>query len=124
MEAKLATYHKPEDAASPAPVEGYMVSFMTFYEWEFSMPPHRFLLSLLILRLYKKDGSVKHMLWMLSGRLILSSAILSSPCDDGVRGMWPTLDFNFPLPKRSYHSWIMLRNIETFRRRSWISEKS
>jgi hypothetical protein len=33
----------PEDPSFPSPVGGYMVSIMTFYEWGFHMPPHRFL---------------------------------------------------------------------------------
>jgi hypothetical protein len=36
-----------EDPAFPAPVEGYMVSFMAFYEQGFGLPPHGFLCSLL-----------------------------------------------------------------------------
>jgi hypothetical protein len=35
------------DSAFPAPVEGYVVSFMAFYERGFGMPPHWFLGSLL-----------------------------------------------------------------------------
>jgi hypothetical protein len=37
----------PEDPAFPAPVEGYVVTFLTFYEWEFDAPLHWFLCSLL-----------------------------------------------------------------------------
>jgi hypothetical protein len=37
----------PKDAASPMPVEGYVVAFMTFYERGFCVPLHRFLHSLL-----------------------------------------------------------------------------
>jgi hypothetical protein len=36
----------PEDPVSPASTEGYMVSFVSFYEWEFGVPSHRFLHSL------------------------------------------------------------------------------
>jgi hypothetical protein len=36
-----------EDPAFLAPVEGYLVSFVAFYEQGFSMPPHRYLRSLL-----------------------------------------------------------------------------
>jgi hypothetical protein len=43
MAAKLVAYHVLEDPAFPAPVEGYMVSFVAFYEWRFGTPSHRFL---------------------------------------------------------------------------------
>jgi hypothetical protein len=36
-----------EDPGFPTLAEGYMVFFMAFYEWGFSMPPHWFLRSLL-----------------------------------------------------------------------------
>jgi hypothetical protein len=36
-----------EDHAFPMPTEGYVVSFIAFYKRGFSMPPHRFLRSLL-----------------------------------------------------------------------------
>jgi hypothetical protein len=36
-----------EDPTFPAPTEGYMVSFVAFYEWGFGTLPHRFLHSLL-----------------------------------------------------------------------------
>jgi hypothetical protein len=45
--AELEACRVPEDPAFPAPVEGYVVSFVTFYERGFGMPPHRFLCSLL-----------------------------------------------------------------------------
>jgi hypothetical protein len=44
---ELATCHVHRDPISPAPVEGYMVAFMTFYEWGFDVPSHQFLRSLL-----------------------------------------------------------------------------
>jgi hypothetical protein len=44
---ELEACHVLEDPAFPAPTEGYMVSFVTFYERGFGMPPHRFLHSLL-----------------------------------------------------------------------------
>jgi hypothetical protein len=44
---ELAACHVPVDPALPAPVGGYVVSFVVFYERVFGMPPHRFLLSLL-----------------------------------------------------------------------------
>jgi hypothetical protein len=37
----------PEDPAFPAHEEGYMMSFVAFYEWGFGMPAHWFLISLL-----------------------------------------------------------------------------
>jgi hypothetical protein len=43
MAAELAACHVPEDLAFPAPAEGYMVSFVAFYDWGFGMPSHRFL---------------------------------------------------------------------------------
>jgi hypothetical protein len=36
-----------EDPTFPTPTDGYVVSFVAFYERGFSMPPHRFLHSLL-----------------------------------------------------------------------------
>jgi hypothetical protein len=47
MVAKLSTYHMLKDPASPAPAEGYMVTFAAFYGWGFSVSSHRFLYSLL-----------------------------------------------------------------------------
>jgi hypothetical protein len=44
---ELATCRVPEDSVSPTPTGGYAVSCMTFYEWGFGMPSHRFLRSLL-----------------------------------------------------------------------------
>jgi hypothetical protein len=45
--AELEACRVPEDPAFPALAEGYVVSFTTFYEWGFSMPPHWFLCLLL-----------------------------------------------------------------------------
>jgi hypothetical protein len=45
--AELATYHVPEDSASPTPTGGYVVSCTTFYEQGFGVPSHRFLRLLL-----------------------------------------------------------------------------
>jgi hypothetical protein len=50
LAAELEAYRVLEDPTSPAPAEGYMVSFMTFYERGFSVPPHQFLC--LLLRYY------------------------------------------------------------------------
>jgi hypothetical protein len=47
MATELLTYHVLEDPTSPVPVEGYVVAFMEFYGWEFIVPSHRFLYSLL-----------------------------------------------------------------------------
>jgi hypothetical protein len=41
--AELTTYRIPEDPISPASVEGYVVSFMAFYERGFGVPSHQFL---------------------------------------------------------------------------------
>jgi hypothetical protein len=38
---------EPKDPAFTAHAEGYVVSFMTFYEWGFNVPQHQFLCSLL-----------------------------------------------------------------------------
>jgi hypothetical protein len=38
--AELAIYHVLEDPASPAPVGGYIVAYVTFYEREFGVPSH------------------------------------------------------------------------------------
>jgi hypothetical protein len=48
--AELKAYRVPTDPAFPAPVEGYVVSFTTFYEWGFSMLSHQFIH--LLLRYY------------------------------------------------------------------------
>jgi hypothetical protein len=45
---KLKACRVPEDPAFPTPTEGYVVSFVEFYEHQFGMPPHRFLHSLLL----------------------------------------------------------------------------
>jgi hypothetical protein len=45
--AELTTCHVPKDLVFPAPAEGYVVSFVEFYERAFGMPSHRFLSSLL-----------------------------------------------------------------------------
>jgi hypothetical protein len=47
MMAELVTCHVPEDLISPTPVEGYVVSFVAFYEWRFIVPSHQLLHSLL-----------------------------------------------------------------------------
>jgi hypothetical protein len=47
MAAELATCHMSEGPTFPMPLEGYVVSFVAFYEWGFSTPSHRFLSSLL-----------------------------------------------------------------------------
>jgi hypothetical protein len=47
MAAELMTCCVPEDLAFPVPIEGYMVSFVAFYERGFGTPSHRFLCSLL-----------------------------------------------------------------------------
>jgi hypothetical protein len=44
---ELVACRVPEDPTFPAPVEGYVVSFVVFYKQEFGMPPHWFLHSLL-----------------------------------------------------------------------------
>jgi hypothetical protein len=38
--AELEACQVPKDPAFPALTEGYMVSFMAFYEWGFGVPPH------------------------------------------------------------------------------------
>jgi hypothetical protein len=43
MAAELTACHAPEDHVVHAPIEGYVVSFMAFYEWGFGMPSHWFL---------------------------------------------------------------------------------
>jgi hypothetical protein len=35
---ELATYRVPEDPAFPTPVEGYVLSFVAFYEQRFDAP--------------------------------------------------------------------------------------
>jgi hypothetical protein len=45
--AKLEACQVPKDPTFPASVEGYVVSFMAFYERGFDAPPHQFLHSLL-----------------------------------------------------------------------------
>jgi hypothetical protein len=40
MVAELVTCRVLEDPVSPTPVEGYMVSFMVFYERGFDMSSH------------------------------------------------------------------------------------
>jgi hypothetical protein len=37
---ELVTCSVPEDLAFPATAEGYVVSFVSFYEWEFGTPSH------------------------------------------------------------------------------------
>jgi hypothetical protein len=37
---ELVTYCVPEDPASPAPAEGYVVTFAAFYERGFGVPSH------------------------------------------------------------------------------------
>jgi hypothetical protein len=45
--AKLMICRVPDDPAFPVPAEGYMVSFVAFYERGFGILSHRFLRSLL-----------------------------------------------------------------------------
>jgi hypothetical protein len=45
--AELATCRVPEDLTSPVPVEGYVVTFVAFYERGFEVPSYRFLRSLM-----------------------------------------------------------------------------
>jgi hypothetical protein len=40
MAVELATYRVLEDRASPAPVEGDVMTFVVFYERGFSVPSH------------------------------------------------------------------------------------
>jgi hypothetical protein len=40
MVVELMTWHVLEDPKSPAPVEGYMVSFVVFYEQGFDVSLH------------------------------------------------------------------------------------
>jgi hypothetical protein len=40
MVVELMTWHVLEDPMSPAPVEGYMVSFVVFYEQGFDVSLH------------------------------------------------------------------------------------
>jgi hypothetical protein len=44
---ELTTCHMLEDPVSPALTEGYVVSFVVFYERGLDVPSHRFLCSLL-----------------------------------------------------------------------------
>jgi hypothetical protein len=44
---EVVTCCVPVDPVSPVPAEGYVVSFMAFYERGFGVPSHRFLRSLL-----------------------------------------------------------------------------
>jgi hypothetical protein len=45
--SELATCHVPEDPVFLAPTEGYVPSFMAFYEWGFGTPLQQFPYSLL-----------------------------------------------------------------------------
>jgi hypothetical protein len=45
--AELVASHVHKDPMSPALAEGYVVSFVAFYEWGFVVSSHRFLHSLL-----------------------------------------------------------------------------
>jgi hypothetical protein len=47
MAAEHTACRVPEDPTVPAPADGYVVTFMTFYEQEFGAPSHRFVHSLL-----------------------------------------------------------------------------
>jgi hypothetical protein len=47
MVMDLAACRVPEDHVFPVPVEGYVVTFTTFYEQGFGVPLHQFLHSLL-----------------------------------------------------------------------------
>jgi hypothetical protein len=40
MVMELDACHMPEDPALPAPMGGYVVSFVVSYEWGFGMPLH------------------------------------------------------------------------------------
>jgi hypothetical protein len=62
-----------EDPASPTLAEGYVVSFVAFYERGFSMPPHQFLCSLL--RYYG------HRLHHLSTSIVLHIAASVTLCE-------------------------------------------
>jgi hypothetical protein len=44
---ELEACHVLEDPVFPAPADGYMVSFVAFYERGFGTPPHQFLCLLL-----------------------------------------------------------------------------
>jgi hypothetical protein len=46
-ETELAACHVPEDLTSLAPMDGYVVTFVAFYERGFSVLLYRFLCSLL-----------------------------------------------------------------------------
>jgi hypothetical protein len=48
MAAELATYRVPEEPASPAPAEGFILPFAGLYERRFGVPSHQFLHSLLL----------------------------------------------------------------------------
>jgi hypothetical protein len=41
--AELEACQVPEDPTFPTPADGYVVSFMAFYEWGFGVPPHQFI---------------------------------------------------------------------------------
>jgi hypothetical protein len=47
MTAELATFHVPEDPASPVLARGYIMASTVFYERGFGVPSHLFLRSLL-----------------------------------------------------------------------------
>jgi hypothetical protein len=47
MVAELTAYRVPEDPSFPAPVKGYMVTFVEFYERGFGVPSHQFICSFL-----------------------------------------------------------------------------
>jgi hypothetical protein len=47
MVVELVACHAPEDPTFPMPTEGYVVSFVAFYERGFGTPSHQFLHSLL-----------------------------------------------------------------------------
>jgi hypothetical protein len=48
MAAELATCRVPEEPASPAPAEGFILPFAGLYERRFGVPSHQFLHSLLL----------------------------------------------------------------------------
>jgi hypothetical protein len=43
MEMELMAYRVLEDSTFPTPTNGYVVTFVAFYEWGFVTPSHQFL---------------------------------------------------------------------------------
>jgi hypothetical protein len=83
LPVELEAYRVPKDHALPAPVEGYVVSVMAFYEWGFGVPPHPFLHSLL--RYYDLE------LHYLTPSRVLHIAIFVTLCE-AYPGVDPDLD--------------------------------